>query len=104
MKENFLLNFIEWVRTNEVRLAANQLRVSMPSSFSKKETFAEFFAETGEAMVEMWDYGFSEFHVWMHRGDPQQEEVKMTHYEFQDFAEMYAALEQIVNQMSPVLA
>ena len=104
MKENFILNFVEWVRANEVRLAANQIRVSMPPSFSKEGTYAKFFAETGEAMVEMWDYGFSEFHVWMHRGNPQQEEVKTTHHEFQDFAEMYAALDHLVSRMSLVLA
>jgi len=102
-QENFILGFVEWVRANEARLAAEQIRVVLPSLIFIEGTFAEFFAESGEATVEMWEYGFSEFHVWLHRGNPQ-EEVKTTHYEFLDYDEMYAALEQLVGRMSPVLA
>jgi len=102
-QENFILRFVEWVRANEARLAANQIRVVLPSLIFIEGTFAEFFAESGEATVEMWEYGFSEFHVWLHRGNPQAGEVNTTHYEFQDFGEMYAALEQLVEQMTPTL-
>ena len=66
---------------------------------SAVQTYVEFFAESGEAMVEIWDYGFSEFHVWLHQGNPQQEEVKTTHHEFQNFDEMYAALDTLVSRM-----
>ena len=102
--KDFIPNFIQWVRANEARLADDKIRVNMPPQAAKEGTYAEFFAEGGEATVEIWDYGFSEFHVWLHCSKPQQEEVKTTHHEFQDFDEMYAALDQLVHRMSPVLA
>lgn len=102
--KDFIPSFVRWVRANESRLAADHIRITRPPQAVKEGTYAEFFAESGEATVELWDYGFSEFHVWLHHGNPQQEEVKTTHHEFQDFDEMYAALEQLVDRMSLVLA
>ena len=102
--KDFIPSFVRWVRANESRLAADNIRVTMPPQAAKEGTYMEFFAEGGEAMVELWDYGFSEFHVWLHRSGSLQEEVKTTHHEFQDFDEMYAALEQLVDKMSPVCA
>ena len=103
-QENFILRFVEWVSANEARLAADRIRVALPSETTKEGTYAEFFAEGGEATVEIWDYGFSEFHVWLHQGDLLSGEIKTTHHEFQDFSEMYAALEQLTNRLSPVMA
>ena len=98
--KDFISNFIRWVRANESRLAADKIRVNMPSQAAKEGTYAEFFSQEGEATVELWDYGFSEFHVWLHRSGSLQEEVKTTHHEFQDFDEMNAALDNLVNRMN----
>ncbi|MGI4787256.1 MAG: hypothetical protein ACRYFS_00250 [Janthinobacterium lividum] len=103
-KEGFISSFIEWVRANEARLVADNITIRLPEKILAEGTYAEFFAASGEATVEMWDYGFSEFHVWMHHGNPKQEEVKTTHYEFQDFDEMYIALNLLINRLSPILA
>jgi hypothetical protein len=103
MQEHYTEKFALWVGANQARLNADGIKVRLPAEVAANGTYAEFFAEAGEAMVEIWDYGFSEFHVWLHHGNPQQEEVKMTHHEFQDFGEMYAALEQLVEQMTPLL-
>ena len=104
MQKQYTQKFVQWVQANQARLNADGIKARLPEGSAGNETYAEFFAKTGEATVEIWDYGFSEFHVWLHHGSPQQEEVKTTHHEFQDFAQMYAALEQLVNRLSPVLA
>ncbi len=96
MKENFTDAFVWWVRHNQGRLEADGVIVDMPDEIIGNGTSASFFTgegkETKEIMVEIWDYGFSEFYI----ADPHSEQVKVTHYEFQETTEMYAALDQLV--------
>jgi hypothetical protein len=104
MNEHFTAAFVRWVRQNQDRLEADGVTVDMPDKIIGNGTSASFFTgkgkETKEIMVEIWDYGFSEFYV----SDPHSEQVKVTHYEFQATTEMSAVLDQLVNKMSPVLA
>jgi len=99
-QENFTQNFVQWVQTNEARLNADRITVRLPEKITGNGTYADFFAESGEATVEIWDYGFSEFHF----AGPGAEQVSVTHHEFQDPAEMYAALDELVNRMSLAFA
>ncbi len=98
-QENFTQSFVKWVRANEARLNADHITVRLPEKIIGNGTHADFFAEAGEATVEIWDYGFSEFHF----AAPEADQVSVTHHEFQDVAEMYAALDELVNRMSPML-
>lgn len=100
MTENFTQLFIRWIEANRARLASDKMTVHLPEGPAANGTYADFFAGSGEATVEIWDYGFGEFHVL----DPYTEEIKTTHYEFQNASEMYAALETLVSRMSPMLA
>ena len=98
-QENFTQSFVQWIRANEARLKADHITVRLPEKITGNGVYADFFAESGEATVEIWDYGFSEFHF----AGPEAEQVTVTHHEFQDTTEMYTALDELVNQMSPVL-
>lgn len=102
--KNFTDAFVKWVRQNRNRLEVEGVAVEMPDQIVGNGTYAYFSTgkgkETKEVMVEIWDYGFSEFHV----ADPQAEQVTMTHHEFQEFDELYAALDQIVSRLSLVPA
>ncbi len=100
MTENYTQLFVRWIEANRARLANDKITVFLPEGFARNGTYADFFAESGEATVEIWDYGFSEFHAL----DPHTEEIKTTHHEFQSASELYAALETLVSRMSPVLA
>ena len=99
-QENFTQSLVQWVRANEKRLNADHITVRLPEKIIGNGTHADFFGETGEATVEIWDYGFSEFHF----AGPEAEQVSVTHHEFRDTAEMYAALDGLVNRMSLKLA
>jgi len=99
MKENFTKTFVEWIQANQERLYAENITVQSPITIIGNGTYANFNNGVEEATVEIWDYGFSEFHVL----DPQTEQVNVTHYEFQNKAELYVALDELVNQMSLVL-
>ncbi len=102
--ENFTDAFINWVRQNQNRLKADGITLEMPDEVAGNGTHASFFTKEGkekrEVMVEIWDYGFSEFYV----TDPRSEQVQVTHYEFQETAELYAALDQLINRLSLVSA
>jgi len=99
-QENYTQSFVRWVRANEARLNADHITVRLPEKIVGNGTHADFFGEAGEATVEIWDYGFSEFHS----ASVESGQVSVTHYEFQDIAEMYAALDGLVNRMSLAFA
>ena len=103
--KNFTNTFVEWVRQNRNRPEVDGVAVEMPDQIVGNSTHAYFSTgkgeQTKEVLVEIWDYGFSEFHV----TDPQAEQVlKTTHHEFQEPSEMYAALDRVINHLSPVPA
>ena len=99
-QENYTQSFVQWVRANEARLNADHITVRLPEKIIGNGTHADFSGEAGEATVEIWDYGFSELHF----AGPEAEQVSVTHHEFQNMAEMYAALDGLVNRMSLKLA
>jgi len=99
MKENFTQRFVEWVRANEARLNADHITVRLPEKIIGNGTHADSFAASGEVTVEIWDYGFSEFYF----SEPEAEQVNVTHHEFQNTAEMYVVLDEMVHRMSPIL-
>ena len=93
-------SFVQWVRANEARLNADHITVRLPEKIIGNGTHADFFGAASEATVEIWDNGFSEFHLAALEAD----QVSVTHHEFQDAAEMYVALDGLVNRMSLKLA
>ena len=99
-QENYTQSFVQWVRANEARLNADHITVRLPEKIIGNGTHADFLGEAGEATVEIWDYGFSEFHF----AALESGQVTVTHHEFQNMAEMYAALDGLVNRMSLKLA
>ncbi len=102
--KNFTEAFVKWVRQNQSRLEIDGITLEMPDEVVGNGTYASFFTgggkEANEVMVEIWDYGFSEFYI----SDPRSEQVNVTHHEFREIDELYAALDQLVSRMSPVLA
>lgn len=102
-QEGYIAAFHAWIRRNDVRLSASGVTIQVPEKILLSGTHADFFSETGEATVEVWDYGFSEFHVLDLRPadrDPDYQ-VNVTHHEFQSEGEMFRALNELIEWMSP---
>lgn len=102
-QEGYIEAFHAWIRRNEPRLNASGITVQAPEKISPSGTHADFFSEAGEATVEIWDYGFSEFHVldWKAADADPDYQVAVTHHEFQSKGEMFAALNDLIHRMSP---
>jgi len=58
-----------------------------------------------ESRIELWETGESEFYFadWAVADRDPDYHPEVVHHEFQSYAEMYVALDQLVNRMSPVL-
>lgn len=59
-----------------------------------------------EATIELWETGESEFYFldWEAAERDPNVGVVVTHYDFTTAGELYAALDQVISRMSPVLA
>lgn len=101
-QEGYIEAFHTWIRRNEPGLNACGITVQVPEKIVQSGTHADFFSQTGEATVEVWDYGFSEFHVvdWKAADTDADYQAEVTHHEFQNEGELFAALDSLVKRMS----
>lgn len=101
-QESYIEAFHAWIRRNDVRLSASGITVQVPEKILLSGTHADFLSKFAEATVEVWDYGFSEFHVLdLQPADREPDyQVKVTHYEFQNEGEMFRALTELIEWMS----
>lgn len=102
-QEGYIEAFRTWIRRNESRLNASGIAVQVSEKIIPSGTYAEFFSEIGEATVEVWDYGFNEFHIVdLRAADLESDyQVTVTHHEFQSESELFGALDDLVRQLSP---
>jgi hypothetical protein len=100
--------FQGWLKDNQSRLAHENIRVeaSAITPYVPSSIHVAFFADRHEATVQLWEDGQSDFHFldWEAAGRDPNVGVMVTHYDLVAPAELYAALDQLVNRMSPILA
>ena len=72
---------------------------------SKNGVYAALKSDHFEAGVELWETGDSEFYFsdWEAVERDPAVGVVVTHHEFKSPAELYAALDELVNRMCPML-
>lgn len=108
MKENWISSFQEWVLNNRNRLKQENIRIEIlgVTPYTPSSIAADFFGPRHETTVELWEDGQSEFHFldWEAAERNPETGVVVTHYDFINTGELRAALDQLVNRMSPVLA
>ena len=105
--KDWIALFQDWLRENQSRFAHENIRVeaSAITPYSPSSIHVDFFAERHEATVQLWEDGQSDFHFldWEAAERDPNVGVGVTHYDFTIAGELYAALDQLVNRMSPML-
>jgi len=90
-----------WVQENGLRLSERNITCSIkaPSRESNKLGIsASFTTDRGEATVELWETGESDFHFLDSRSSDVG--VRVTHYEFSNMQELYDALENLLKALT----
>lgn len=98
-----------WAGQHQRDLARDRisLKLSQPSEgLPKNGISAVFISDRFEATVELWENGESEFYFldWEAADRDPEYQPKVVHHDFTNSSELYAALEHLVNCMSPVMA
>lgn len=108
MKENWIASFQQWLTDNARRFEQDSIRVEMLgiTPYTPSCIAANIIAPRHETTVELWETGKSEFHFldWEAVEHDPEAGVVVTHHDFTQVEELYAALDQLINRMSPVLA
>jgi hypothetical protein len=97
-----------WFSRNHFLLERDGITFDLsPSStgLPKNGISAVLKSDRVEVTIELWETGESEFYFlnWEAIERDPNASVVVTHYDFTPVEELYAALDQLVNQMSPVL-
>ena len=97
-----------WAGQHQRDLARDRifLKLSQPSEgLPKNGISAVFISDRFEATVELWENGESEFYFldWEAADRDPNYQLEVTHHDFTQAMQLYAALETLVSRMSPVL-
>lgn len=98
-----------WFSQNQFLLARDGLTFELSAGsmgLPKNGISAVLKSERVEVTIELWETGESEFYLldWNTIDRDPEAGVVVMHYDFAEPAALYAALDQLVNRMSPVLA
>lgn len=105
-QQGYIEAFQIWLQRSEPKLKASRITTPVPDKPNSSSTYAEFFSEIGEATVEVWDYGYSEFHVADYRAanaNPDYQ-AEVRHYEFQSKEEIDIRLDALIHGLTMSLA
>lgn len=106
-EKRWITSFQQWLKDNTARLEHENIRVEMLgiTPYVPSSIHVDFFAGRHEATVQIWEDGQSDFHLldWEAAERDPEVGVVVTHYDFATLAQMYAALDNLVNRLSPVL-
>ena len=96
----------DWLVSHQPLLSERGISVTMPSKLRGSGITATLTSEQGEADFQVWNNGLSDVML-VDLGaalgaSAVSERVTVTHYEYQEVDEMYAALRTLINQLSPV--
>lgn len=104
---NWIAFFQKWLTDNQPRFKQENIRVEVlgTTPFVPSSIHVDFFAERHEATVQLWEKGMSDFHFldWEAAMRDPTVNVVVTHYEFTTLGEFCAALDGLMNRMSPAL-
>jgi|GEM_PF-5644768 len=99
--------FQEWLKDNQMRLTHDTIRVEILgiTPYVPSSIHVDLFAARHEATVQLWEDGQSDFHFldWEAAERDPTLGVVVTHHDFIRPTELYAALDELVNRMSPML-
>ena len=100
--------FRDWLEGERSRLLRAGIRSEIlgQTSFVPSSIHATLKTERFEGQVQLWEDGQSEFFFldWEAADRDPNYQVKVTHYDFEVPGQLQAALEALVDQISPVMA
>jgi len=101
--------FRSWLFRNQSLLGRDGITFDLsPSSegLLKNGVSAVLKSERFEVTIELWETGESEFYFldWEAADRDLEYQPEVVHHDFSDKSQMFAALEQLVSRMSPVMA
>lgn len=105
--KGWIAPFQEWLKDNQAHFVREKVRIEVLgiTPYVPSSIHVNFFSERYEATVQLWEDGQSEFYFadWAVADRDPHYQLEVVHHDFQGHAEMYAALDQLLNRMSPVL-
>ena len=97
-----------WLEDHQLRLLREGIRPDIlgQTPYVPSSLHVALKAERLEAQVQLWEDGQSEFYFldWEAADRDPEYQPEVVHQDFTDTSGLYAALEQLISRMSPVMA